>query len=91
MNSRPATPWLRLAAAARRAPARGVDDLGVEAPAGFATRVVALSPLGSSAGLFGGVLRTPRRPRPRFRLRRGPGGDPLVDFTRRWWRGGGLG
>ncbi len=55
MNSRPATPWLRLAAAARRAPARGVDDLGVEAPAGFATRVVALSPLGSSAGLFWGA------------------------------------
>jgi hypothetical protein len=55
MKLRPATPWLRLAAAARRAPARAVDDLGVEAPAGFATRVIALSALGSSSGLFGGT------------------------------------
>ncbi len=54
MNPRPDTPWLRLAAAARRAPACAADALAVEAPAGFATRVVARADLAPAAGLFGG-------------------------------------
>jgi len=54
MNPRPATPWLRLAAAARRAPARAADESDVLPPAGFATRVVARAKLAPAAGLFGG-------------------------------------
>lgn len=55
MNSRPDTPWLRLAAAARRAtPAAASATEHDAAPHGFATRVVALAgvrPGGGSSGL----------------------------------------
>ena len=54
MNPRPATPWSRLAAAARRAPVRLADEAGLAAPAGFATRVVARAGGAPAAGLFGG-------------------------------------
>jgi hypothetical protein len=53
MKPRFATPWLRLAAAARRVPAEA--SLDAEAPVGFSTRVVALSAFTPSTGLFGGV------------------------------------
>jgi hypothetical protein len=55
MNHRPSTPWLRLAAAARRAPAAAEAPADASAPAGFSTRVVAragLRPAGP-VGLFG--------------------------------------
>lgn len=56
MNDRHSTPWLRLAAACRRAsrPACEIATVDDFAPAGFATRVVARAGLGVSPGLFGG-------------------------------------
>lgn len=54
MKTRPATPWLRLAAAARRASAHAEASAGAEAPVGFASRVVARASLAAPTGLFGG-------------------------------------
>ncbi len=58
MNAHNHTPWSRLAAAARRAPAAGnsAAESAAEclAPAGFATRIVAHAGLRPAAGLFGG-------------------------------------
>lgn len=56
MNDRHHTPWMRLAAAARRAPAAPDADVDLSAPAGFATRVVAqarLRPVANPGALFG--------------------------------------
>lgn len=56
MNTPIPDPWSRLVAAARRAPVRA-DETGLEAPAGFATRVVARAGLRSGGGgLLGGVI-----------------------------------
>ncbi len=56
MNSPLPDPWSRLVAAARRAPLRA-DEVGLEAPAGFATRVVARAGLrAGGGGLFGGAV-----------------------------------
>lgn len=63
MKNRPVTPWLRLAAAARRLPegsgslvsASSRDALD-EAPVGFSTRVVAHARLLPGGGVFGGAL-----------------------------------
>jgi hypothetical protein len=56
MNHRPETPWLRLAAVARRAPVAAEASIDASAPAGFSTRVVALAglrPAGAGGGLLG--------------------------------------
>jgi hypothetical protein len=56
MNTHIPDPWSRLVAAARRAPVRA-DEAGLNAQAGFATRVVARAGLRpGGGGLFGGVI-----------------------------------
>ena len=56
MKTHSSTPWLRLAAAARRAPASAISsDADSAAPFGFAARVVARAQLGS-APTFGAVF-----------------------------------
>jgi hypothetical protein len=60
MKTQSSTPWLRLAAAARRAPASvvsldGAPDGDTAAPYGFSARVVARAQLGS-APTFGAVF-----------------------------------
>ena len=56
MNTHTPDPWSRLVAAARRAPVRA-EEAGLDAPAGFATRVVARAGLRAGGnGLFGGVV-----------------------------------
>ncbi|MCU0791593.1 MAG: hypothetical protein MUE42_01790 [Opitutaceae bacterium] len=55
MNDLKLTPWMRLAAAARRARSVAPSDHGDEAaPVGFATRVVARAQLRPAGGLFAG-------------------------------------
>jgi hypothetical protein len=56
MNTRHHTPWMRLAAAARRAPSgeSTSGDADLAAPVGFSTRVVALAGLRPASALIGG-------------------------------------
>jgi hypothetical protein len=57
MNAHNTTPWSRLAAAARRAPsaATSFEEVNFDAPAGFATRVVARAAVRPAGGIFGGL------------------------------------